>query len=83
MRKRDNGRKLSHPRSYTRMYGRSLLLMIICPFLSTIGHNSDIADMGDFSDEDNEHWDEVETSKTYRRRYGRVALIVIAVHARS
>ena len=33
------------------------------PSVSTIGHNSDIADMGDFSDEDNEHWDEVETSE--------------------
>ena len=31
--------------------------------LSTIGQNSDIADMGDFSDEDNEDWDEVEKSE--------------------
>ena len=37
--------------------------MIHMSFLSTIGHNSDIADMGDFSDEDNEQWDEVETSE--------------------
>ena len=32
-------------------------------FLSTIGHNSDIADMGDFSDEENEQWEEVEPSE--------------------
>ena len=31
--------------------------------LSTIEHNSDIADMGDFSDEENEQWEEVETSE--------------------
>ena len=37
--------------------------MIICPFCLRFGHNSDIADMGDFSDEENEQWDEVETSE--------------------
>ena len=33
------------------------------PSVSTNGHNSDIADMGDFSDEEEGQWEEVEPSK--------------------
>ena len=33
------------------------------PSVSTNGHKSDIADMGDFSDEEEEQWEEVEPSK--------------------
>ena len=37
------------------------------PSVSTNGHKSDIADMGDFSDEENEQWDEVETSEDVQK----------------
>ena len=41
-------------------------------FLSTIGHNSDIADMGDFRMRKMSNGMKLRHPKTYKRRYGRV-----------
>ena len=60
MRKRNSGRKIEPPKVVHPNVRTKFVVIDHRSSLSTIGHNSDIADMGDFSDEDNEHWDDVE-----------------------
>ena len=45
--------------------------------LSTNGHNSDIAAMSDFSDEEDDHWRKSGHTTTYNRIYGRIGLVMI------
>ena len=72
--------------SYTQMYGRSLLLMIICPFCLQLDIIRTLRIWEIFRMRIMSIGMKLRHPKTYKRRYGRVALIimiVIAVHARS